>query len=109
MRILGKVRQSARMKLNTAHIVRHIKRHYYLLTDSEVVDILEPALTPQEQTLRLIDYLVFKGTYGLGCLYFSLVETSEEMYGLPTHFQLACELKKASKWTFKRRKQINAE
>ena len=85
------------MKLNTSHIVPHIKRHYYLLTDSEVADILDPALTPQEQTLRLIDYLVFKGTYGLGCLYFSLVETSEEMYGLPTHFQLACELKKASK------------
>ena len=97
MKILSKVRQSARKKLNTDQIVRHIKRHYYLLTDSEVVDILDAALTPQEQTLRLIDYLVFKGSYGLGCLYFSLVETSQEMYGLPTHFQLACELKNASK------------
>lgn len=100
MKILGRVRQSARVKLNTAQLLPHIKSHYYLLTDGEIADILDDSLTPQEQTLRFIDYLVFKGSYGLGCLYFSLVETSEEMYGLPTHFQLSCELKQASKtWT----------
>ncbi len=49
-------------------------------------------IQPQEQAMRLLEYLMYKGSYGIGCLYLSLVDSSEQQGGLPTHYQLAGEL-----------------
>ena len=34
-----------------------------------------------------------KGSYGVAMLYVSLIESSEQLHGLPAHYQLAGELK----------------
>ena len=34
-----------------------------------------------------------KGSYGIATFYLSLIESSEQLHGLPAHYQLAGELK----------------
>ena len=40
-----------------------------------------------------------KGSYGIATLYLSLIESSEQLRGLPAHYQLAGELKQIGKYT----------
>ena len=63
----------------------------------QLVDIRSESLNHYEQVLALLDSLQQRGSYGIGSLYLSLRETSDEMYGTPTHYQLAFELKSISK------------
>lgn len=48
--------------------------------------------------MRLLEYLMYKGSYGLGCLYLSLIDSSEQDFGLPTHYQLAGELQQIGRY-----------
>ena len=41
-----------------------------------------------------MEYLAYKGSYGIAALYLGLLESSSEQSGLPAHYQLAGELKK---------------
>ena len=59
-------------------------------------DIRDESLKPYEQVLTLLDTLQHRGSYGIGSLYLSLRESSDEMYGTPTHYQLAFELRNIS-------------
>ena len=63
-----------------------------LLQGDEIVSILNE----HEQVSALLDSLLLRGSYGIGSLYLSLRESSDEMYGTPTHYQLAFELKNIS-------------
>ena len=47
--------------------------------------------------MRVLDAIVYKGTYAVGALYLSLMESSGNTYGPPSHYVLACELKRISK------------
>ena len=38
-----------------------------------------------------------KGSYGIACLYLCLIDSSEQLTGLPAHYQLAGELKEIGK------------
>ena len=49
------------------------------------------------RAMRVLDAIVYKGTYAVGALYFSLVESSSHSFGPPSHHMLACELKRISK------------
>lgn len=68
-------------------------RNFKALTDTEYVHLKSGSLEPQEQTTRLLDYLSYKGSYGLAALYLSLLTSSEHKEGIPAHYQLARELK----------------
>ena len=46
--------------------------------------------------MHLLDALLYKGSYGIGCLYVTLMDSSNESFGPPTHYQLACELRRNS-------------
>jgi hypothetical protein len=45
------------------------------------------------QAIRLAEFLMNKGSYGIATFYISLIESSEQLHGLPAHYQLAGELK----------------
>ena len=62
------------------------------LTDTEYSHLRSGSLEQEEQAARLMEYLMYKGTYGLAALYLSLLMSSESKKGLPAHYQLAREL-----------------
>ena len=68
-------------------------RKYKVLTDTEYLHLKSGTLEQQEQAIRLMEYLMYKGSYGLAALYLSLLTSSECKGGLPAHYQLARELK----------------
>ena len=45
------------------------------------------------QAIRLAEFLMNKGSYGIATFYLSLIESSEQLHGIPAHYQLAGELK----------------
>ena len=45
------------------------------------------------QAIKLAEFLMNKGSYGIATFYLSLIESSEQLHGLPAHYQLAGELK----------------
>lgn len=45
------------------------------------------------QAIRLVEFLINKGSYGIAAFYLSLIESSEQECGIPAHYQLAGELK----------------
>ena len=62
-----------------------------VLIDTEI-DQLEKT-QPTEQVIRLVEFLMNKGTSGIEMLYLCLLESSEQARGVPCHYQLARELK----------------
>ena len=45
------------------------------------------------KAIRLTEFMMNKGSYGIASLYLSLIDSSEQVDGLPAHYQLAGELK----------------
>ena len=64
-----------------------------VLTDTEIHHLKSGDVQQQEQAIRLVEFLMNKGTYGIATLYLCLLESSEQVHGIPGHYQLAGELK----------------
>ena len=58
---------------------------------------LDDTISDGQKAVYLLDALSYKGSYAIGALYLALLDSSNEAYGPPTHYQLACELKRISK------------
>ena len=63
------------------------------LSDTEYSHLRSGSLEAEEQAVRMMEYLMYKGSYGLASLYLSLLTSSESKRGLPAHYQLARELR----------------
>lgn len=50
------------------------------------------------QSIRLVEFLINKGSYGIAAFYLSLIESSEQEHGIPAHYQLAGELKQTGRY-----------
>ena len=87
-RIMPKARSALRV-LDLLPSLRKLKA----LTDTEYSHLRSGSLEQQELAVRLMEYLMYKGSYGLACLYLSLLTSSASSRGLPAHYQLARELK----------------
>ena len=91
-RILTRISPLLRQWLKTKDILPFLKQRY-LLTETEILHLKSGSLRPQEQAVRLVEFLMNKGSYGIGALYLCLIESSEQLSGLPAHYQLAGDLK----------------
>ena len=91
-RILTRISPLLRQWLKTKDILPFLRQRY-LLTETETLHLKSGNLQAQEQAVRLVELLMNKGSYGIGALYLCLIESSEQLSGLPAHYQLAGELK----------------
>ena len=49
------------------------------------------------QAVRLVEFLIHKGSFGIGSFYLSLMDSSEEPDSPPSHYQLLSEVKAAGR------------
>ena len=91
-RILTRITPSLKQWLKTRDILPFLKQRY-VLTETERLHLRSGSLRSQEQAVRLVEFLMSKGSYGIAALYLCLIESSEQLSGLPAHYQLAGELK----------------
>ena len=91
-RILSRITPSLKQWLKTRDILPFLKQRY-VLTDTETLHLKSGSLRSQEQAVRLVEFLMNKGSYGIAALYLCLIESSEQLSGLPAHYQLAGQLK----------------
>ena len=91
-RILSRLRSSVRQRLKTKEILPYLSKKS-VLTDTEIHHLNSSDAQPQEQAIRLVEFFMNKGTYGVATLYLCLMESSEQSGGVPSHYQLAGELK----------------
>ena len=61
----------------------------YLLTETEILHLKSGSLRPQKQVVRMVEFLMNKGSYSIGALDLCLIESSEQLSGLSAHYQLA--------------------
>lgn len=114
-RIGFKLQPSAIEKLKIAPLLQHITK-YFVLVESEKVElagnafvcalssifnkfkikILDDTASDASKAVLLLNALCHKGSYAIGALYLALLDSSNEAYGPPTHYQLAHELKRIS-------------
>ena len=94
--ISDRIMPRARTSLRTVDLLTPLKK-YKAVTDTEYSHLMSGSLEQQEQATRLIEYLMYKGSYGLAALYLSLLSSSETKQGLPAHYQLARELREIGK------------
>lgn len=90
--ISARIMPRARSSLRAMDLLPSLRK-YKALTDTEYSHLRSGSLEQQEQALRLMEYLMYKGSYGLATLYLSLLCSSESQRGLPAHYQLARELR----------------
>ena len=90
--ISARIMPKARSSLRAMDLLPSLKK-YKALTDTEYSHLRSGSLEQQEQAIRLMEYLMYKGSYGLASLYLSLLSSSETQRGLPAHYQLARELR----------------
>ena len=91
-RITSRLMPKARSSLRTSDLLPGLRK-LKALTDTEFSHLRSGSLEPQEQTVRLMEYLSYKGSYGIAALYLSLLSSSDMKGGLPAHYQLAGELR----------------
>ena len=91
-RILSRLRPSMKELLKMQDILPYLKAKCVLL-DAELQHLSKGGLGAHGRAARLVDYLMNRGSFGVGALYLCLVDSSEELSGLPTHHQLAVELR----------------
>lgn len=97
--ISDRIMPRARSTLRTLDLLTPLNK-YKALTDTEYSHLMSGSLEQQEQAIRLMEYLRYKGSYGLAALYLSLLSSSETKQGLPAHYQLARELREIGKTAY---------
>lgn len=90
--ISSRFMSKARSSLRAVDLLPTLRK-FKALTETEYMHLKSGSLEPQEQAGRLLEYLMYKGSYGLAALYLSLLSSSGRKGGLPAHYQLAVELK----------------
>ena len=87
-----------RSSIRVADLLSPLRR-FKILTDTEYSHLRSGCLEREEQAVRLMEYLMNKGMYGLAVLYLSLLTSSESKGGLPAHYKLARELREIGEIT----------
>jgi hypothetical protein len=90
--ISARIMPRARSSIRVSDLLAPLRK-LKALTDTEYSHLRSGSLEAEEQAVRLMEYLMYKGSYGLASLYLSLLTSSERKKGLPAHYQLARELR----------------
>lgn len=90
--ITARIMPRARTSIRATELLPSLRK-LKALTDTEYSHLRSGSLEREEMAIRLIDYLMYKGMYGLSSLYLSLLTSSESRGGVPAHYQLARELR----------------
>lgn len=94
--ISARIMPRARSSIRVSDLLVPLRK-FKALTDTEYGHLRSGSLEAEEQAVRLMEYLTYKGSYGLAALYLSLLTSSESKRGLPAHYQLAGELRDIGK------------
>ena len=94
--ISARIMPRARSSIRVSDLLVPLRK-FKALTDTEYSHLRSGSLEAEEQAVRLMEYLTYKGSYGLAALYLSLLTSSESKGGLPAHYQLAGELRDIGK------------